>query len=97
MQNGFRFDVRCVMPAKGFFFASWSALGSLRGRKKVLLIGSWTVQEEFQDRFHQKGVPKWDPQNLHAASFLRFQNGVRNWTPFWEHVGAILEPILNNA
>ena len=96
MQNGFRFDVRCVMPAKGFFFASWSALGGLRGRKKVLLIGSWPVQEEFQDRFHPKGGPKWDPFVLYGPLFLGFQVGIRNRIPIGCHLGAILEPILNN-
>ena len=61
MQHGFRFDVRRVMPARGLFFAFWSALGGLRGRKQVLFIGSWTVQEEFQDT--KKGS-KMGPQKF---------------------------------
>ena len=32
------------------FFASWNALGAVRGRKKLTLNGSWPLQEEFQER-----------------------------------------------
>ena len=35
--------------------ASWGALGA---EKKVVLNGSWPLQEEFQDRFQRFGGPK---------------------------------------
>ena len=41
------------------FFGSWSALGAVRGRKKLILIGSWPLQEEFQERFQ----PSWGPES----------------------------------
>ena len=56
--------------------ASWSALGGLWSRKKIFLNGSWTVQEEFQDSFHQKGGPKWDPFGSSAASIYVFPAGL---------------------
>ena len=40
----------------------WDALGRLlgrsRAREKILLNGSWPLQEEFQDRFQ----PSWGPK-----------------------------------
>ena len=81
MQNGFRLHLRCVLAAERLLFASWTALGGLWSRKKLVLNGSWPVQEGFQDRFHPKRVPKWDPFVLSGASFLRFQVGVQNRTP----------------
>ena len=33
--------------------ASWNALGVLSDQKKVLLIGSWRLLEEFQDSFQR--------------------------------------------
>ena len=38
-------------PLGAVLEASWSALGRLWDRKKVLLIGSWPLQEDFQERF----------------------------------------------
>ena len=46
------------MPLELFLEASCSALGGLRGRKKVLLNGSGPVQDDFQDRFQ----PSWGPK-----------------------------------
>ena len=37
---------------------SWTSLGSLLGPKKVVLNGSWPLQEEFQERFQ----PSWGPK-----------------------------------
>jgi len=79
MQNGFTLHLRCAVAAKGILSASWSALGSFRSRKKVLLNGSWTVQDEFQDSFHQKGGPKWGPKSFYAASLFVFPAGL--WFP----------------
>ena len=44
--------------AGGLLGASWSALGSLRGRKKDPWNGSWALQEESQDRFQLSWGPK---------------------------------------
>ena len=40
------------------FFPSWSALGRLQGRKKLLLRGSWPPQDDFQDSFQPSRGPK---------------------------------------
>ena len=40
------------------FFPSWSALGRLQGRKKMLLRGSWPPQDDFQDSFQPSRGPK---------------------------------------
>ena len=72
---------------------SWRGLGA-RSRKKVLLNGSWPVQEEFQDGFHPKCGPKWDPKSLHGASFFRVQIGrVPRSFPraFWRFPKSILK------
>ena len=37
---------------------SWMPLGAMLGPKKVVLNGSWPLQEEFQDRFQ----PSWRPK-----------------------------------
>ena len=39
-------------------WASWIALGGFGGRKKVVVNGSWPLQEEFQDRFQLFGGTK---------------------------------------
>ena len=38
--------------------ASWSALGRLRGRSKVLLSGPWALQDGSQDSFQRSWGPK---------------------------------------
>ena len=41
---------------------SWTPLGALLGPKKVVLNGSWPLQEQFQDRFQPKEIhlnPSW--------------------------------------
>ena len=42
--------------------ASWIALGGLWSRKKVLLIASWPLQEDSQDRFQRSWGPKGSPK-----------------------------------
>ena len=37
---------------------SWTPIGAILGPKKVVLNGSWPLQEEFQDRFQ----PSWGPK-----------------------------------
>ena len=51
------------------------------GRSWSLLNRSWPLQGGFQDAFHQKRCPKWDPKRSPAPHFLLFQIGVQNWTP----------------
>ena len=43
---------------QGLMGRSWTPLGALLGPKKVVLNGSWPLQEEFQDRFQ----PSWGPK-----------------------------------
>ena len=45
---------RLGRPSGGFQWLmgrSWTPLGALLGPKKVVLNGSWPLQEQFQDRF----------------------------------------------
>ena len=44
---------------QGLMGRSWTPLGALLGPKKVVLNGSWPLQEEFQDRFQ----PSWGPKD----------------------------------
>ena len=53
-------------PLEPLLEASWGALGGLRGRKKVLLNGSWRVQERFPRQVSAilgaKRLPKGRPR-----------------------------------
>ena len=52
---------RLGRPSGGFQWimgGSWMPLGAILGPKKVVLNGSWPLQEEFQDRFQ----PSWGPK-----------------------------------
>ena len=43
---------------QGLMGRAWTPLGTLLGPKKVVLNGSWPLQEEFQERFQ----PSWGPK-----------------------------------
>ena len=62
---------------EGLLERSWRLLEP----KKQSWNRSWPLLEASQDRFHQKMSLKWNPANVGAPSFLRFQVGVPNWTP----------------
>ena len=44
---------------QGLLGRSWTPLSTLSGPPKVVLNGSWPLQEEFQDRFQ----PSWGPKS----------------------------------
>ena len=54
-QNGVRIASSTRKPSESLLEASWSALGGLQSRKKVIPEGSCLVQQEFQDRFQVPG------------------------------------------
>ena len=73
VQNGFLEASWSVVaswrPLEALLDAFWCGLGGLEGRNKVLLNGSWPLQEGFQDRFQ----PSWG-QKAPKREAKRLQN-----------------------
>ena len=63
---------KITICAFGLLEASWSGLGAVlegsRVEKKVLLNGSWPLQEEFHARFE----PSWGPTGFCQAVYTGF-------------------------
>ena len=62
IRKGVLNGISTLTALKSLLEASWDALGRLLGPPKVVLNGSWPLQEGFQERFPHSGSPKVSPK-----------------------------------
>ena len=76
---------RLGRPRGGFQWLmgrSWMPLGAILGPKKVVLNGSWPLQEEFQDRFQPSWRPKASQKGSPKGAKTRSQSDSSSKTRF---------------